>query len=107
MPKGPTATNAPTSPAISRDGTFLMTPAQHRETAVRLAGARRPDDEDLGEASREADKTPEPASIDPGRSLSAAEAAAREADALLADLLPRLTDEERALFQDALTKLDQ
>ncbi len=73
----------------------------------RLSDARRPDDEDLAEASKAADRTPEPASIDPEKAPTAAEAAAREADALLAEILPRLTDEERRTFEDALNQLDQ
>jgi hypothetical protein len=73
----------------------------------RVADARRSDDEDLVEASKQAEKTPEPASIDPEKAPSAAEAAAREADALLAELLPRLTDDERRTFEDALNQLDQ
>jgi hypothetical protein len=73
----------------------------------RIADARRPDDEDLVEASKQAEKIPEPASIDPEKAPSAAEAAAREAEALLADLLPRLTDDERRTFEDALNQLDQ
>jgi hypothetical protein len=73
----------------------------------RLADARRPDDEDLAETSKRAEKIPEPESIDPEKAPSAAEAAAREADALLADLLPRLTDEERRAFEDVLDRLDR
>jgi hypothetical protein len=73
----------------------------------KLADAKRPDDEDLVEASRQADHVPEPESTDAVKAPSAAERAAAEADKLLDDLLPRLSDEERQMFEDALNKLDQ
>lgn len=73
----------------------------------RVADARRPDDEDLADASKVAEDVPEPDSVNREKSLSAAEAAAKEAEALLADILPGLSDEERKTFEDALNQLDQ
>jgi hypothetical protein len=82
-------------------------PQAARADWQRVADARRPDDEDLAEASKLAEKAPEPESVDPAKSLSAAEKAAQEADALLADILPGLSEEERLTFEDALNQLDQ
>jgi hypothetical protein len=72
-----------------------------------LADARSPEDADLASLSHEAETVPEPASIDPDKAPTAAEAAAKEADSLLADILPRLSDDERAIFEDGLSRLDQ
>jgi hypothetical protein len=67
----------------------------------------RPDDADFAEASREADKTEAPTSAEsPARSVSAAQAAAGEADKLLADILPSLSEDERKTFEDALANLE-
>jgi hypothetical protein len=67
---------------------------------------RGPVDEDLAQASREADETKAPTSAEqPAKSVSAAEAAAGEADKLLADILPKLTKEERKGFEDKLAEL--
>lgn len=38
--------------------------------------------------------------------MSAAQAAAKDADKLLEDILPRLTEEERAMFKEALDKVE-
>lgn len=80
--------------------------AAERADWRRVAEARRADDGDLVEASREAEKAPEPPSTDPAKAPGAAEQAAKEADELLNDILPRLTEEEKAIFQDALDKLE-
>ena len=71
----------------------------------RLADLRRSDDEDLVSASREAETVAEPASIDAQKSVSAAGAAAKEAEALVAGMLPRLSKEERALFEERLATI--
>lgn len=62
-----------------------------------------PDDE-LVDASREADKAPAPPET-PEKAVSAAQKAAAEADKLLADILPTLSDAERKTFEDALADL--
>lgn len=72
-----------------------------------LDDAKQPADADLVENSRVADHEPAPASIDPDKAPSAAEKAAHEANELLAELRPKLTEEERQVFDDALAKLDQ
>lgn len=70
-----------------------------------LAKAKRPDDEDLAIAARLADKDTPPDSTDaPAKAVSAAQKAAQDADALLADLLPKLTAEEKAIFMEALER---
>jgi hypothetical protein len=71
-----------------------------------LTDARRAPDPDLAEASRDADRAPEPASIDPERSQSALERAAAEADQMWRDLEPTLSDDERAHFNDILNAID-
>ncbi len=72
-----------------------------------LADARRPPDEDLAEASREAEHTPAPESVaPPAKAVTAAEHAAAQAEQLLKDLLPQLSEEERATFEDALDRID-
>ena len=63
------------------------------------------DDNDLAAASRAADKAPEVASTEPAKAVSAAQAAAGEADKLLADLLPKLTEAERKTFEETLSQL--
>jgi hypothetical protein len=68
-------------------------------------GKRAVDDPDEVAASKAADKTPEPQSIEPTKAVSAAEAAAKEADQLVADILPTLSDKERKIFEDALREL--
>lgn len=72
----------------------------------RLADAKRSDDDDLIAASREADGSKTPESTEPERAPSAAERAAADADKLLADILPTLTEEERARFTEALDALE-
>jgi hypothetical protein len=62
---------------------------------------------DLAAESKIAEKTLEPPSVDVDKAVSAAQAAAGEADKLLADILPRMTDDERKIFEDALNQLDQ
>src|SRR5262249_1108138 len=79
---------------------------EERADWQRVADARREPDADLAAASNEAKATPEPPSIEPEKAPSAAEGAAAEADKLLADILPRLTDEERKVFEEALERLE-
>ncbi len=90
--------------------------ANDRASPLQAAGARvdwqalarKPqDDEELIEASNEAARTETPASAEsPERAVSAAERAAADADKLLDDILPKLTDEEREIFQKALDQVD-
>jgi hypothetical protein len=61
-------------------------------------------DRDLIAASDDAAKASEPPA-DPEKAQTQAEAAAADADWLLADLLPQLSDEERALFEERLADL--
>jgi len=61
-------------------------------------------DEELTEASAEAARAPEPPA-EPEKAVSMAQAAAADADKLLADLLPKLTDAEREIFETRLTDL--
>ena len=62
-----------------------------------------PDDE-IADASREADEAPAPPDT-PEKAVSAAQKAAAEADKLLADILPTLSEDERKTFEDALADL--
>jgi hypothetical protein len=66
---------------------------------------RSPDDDELVTASNEAEQTPAPADT-PEKAVTAAEAAAAEADKLLEDLLPKLTEDERKAFEETLTNLE-
>ena len=61
----------------------------------------------LSVESRLADETKDPASTDAAKAPSAAEAAAGEADKLLADMLPTLSEDERAIFEKRLAELEQ
>lgn len=61
-------------------------------------------DEELTDASREAERAPAPPET-PEKAVSAAQAAAADADKLLADIMPRLTESERKTFEDALADL--
>jgi hypothetical protein len=69
--------------------------------------AKRPDpDPDLTEASRAADRAPEPASVDSAKAPSAAEKMAAEVEKSWRDMEAGYSEEERALVNNALTKLD-
>ena len=61
-------------------------------------------DEELAQASRDADQAPAPADT-PEKAVSAAQAAAAEAEKLLDDILPKLSDDERESFEEALANL--
>jgi hypothetical protein len=61
---------------------------------------------DLAVASKLAEQAPEPGSIDTVKAPSAAEAAAIEANKLLDDILPRLSEDERKVLEDALNQQD-
>lgn len=70
-----------------------------------LSRRQDPDGADMADASREADKAPEPPET-PAKSVSAAESEAAKADKLLADMLPSLSEDERRVFEEALTDLE-
>jgi hypothetical protein len=73
-----------------------------------LADARRAvDDPDALAESKEAAATPEPASIDPTKTISAAEAAAKQADDLWKEIEPTLSEHERDQFNEVLQNLDR
>jgi len=57
--------------------------------------------------SKQAAATPEPASVDPAKAPSAAEQAAAEADKVLEDMRPMLTEEERTQIDELLGQLDR
>lgn len=61
-------------------------------------------DRDLIEASEAAAKAPEPP-VEPEKAVSAAEAAAKDADKLLSDILPQLSEKERKAFEEVLEKV--
>lgn len=65
------------------------------------------DDPRAIEESNEAARTPEPASIEPEKAPSAAEAAAKDAEQLLNDMKSSLTEEEWRSLQDSLDKVDR
>jgi hypothetical protein len=75
----------------------------------RQFGDARPEYEDpqLVAESKEAEVTPEPGSVDPAKTLSAAEQAARDADQLLEDMRPMLSEEEQRQIDDVLQGLDR
>ena len=73
-----------------------------------LADSRRAvDDPDAIAESKEAAATPEPASIDPDKTVSAAEAAAKQADDLWKEIEPTLSEHERDQFNEVLQNLDR
>jgi uncharacterized membrane protein YgcG len=97
-------------------GGGLRGAGQNDRQAQRAIAAGRPDwqslrqraseDPEITEAANEAAKTEPPASAEaPARAISAAEAAANEADRFLADILPTLTEEERGRIETALADL--
>ncbi|MDI1343175.1 MAG: hypothetical protein PSV22_03605, partial [Pseudolabrys sp.] len=57
--------------------------------------------------SKEAASTPEPASIDPTKTVSAAEAAAKQADDLWKETEPTLSEREYEQFNEVLQNLDR
>lgn len=97
----------PSEPGARDETSDNGRPGAQKADWARLQGERvDPTDRDLLEASAEAAKAPEiPSTEEPEKSISAAEAAAKEADKLLEDILPQLTDEERIKFEDALRKV--
>jgi len=65
------------------------------------------EDPELVAQSKQAAATPEPASVDPAKAPSAAEQAAAEADKVLEDMRPMLTEEERTQIDELLGQLDR
>jgi hypothetical protein len=82
-------------------------PARGVADFKKFADVERPvTDPALSVESRLADETREPASTDAAKAPSAAEAAAADADKLLADMLPTLSEDERKIFEDKLSELE-
>jgi hypothetical protein len=89
----------PPSPQVAAPSAGALRP---RANWQRLRDLKRDPDPDLADASQAAEETPEIESTQPGKAMSAAEQAAADADKLLADILPKLTEEERQRFDEAL-----
>ncbi len=82
-------------------------PARQIADFQKVADMPAPEDRELNAASKDAAELKDPESTDQARAPSAAEKAAADAEQLLEDLRPKLSDDERAQFDEALAALDR